>query len=37
MHGTALRVANHEQQLEFFTKSMVGLTARADHRHPRGN
>jgi len=37
MHGAAQRVDNCEQQLEFFTKAMVGPRTRADYDHPRGN
>jgi len=36
MHGAAQRVDNREQQLECFTKAMVGPRTRADHGHPRG-
>jgi len=37
MYGAAQRADNHEQQLELFTKLMVGLYTRANHGHPRGN
>jgi len=37
MHGAAQRVDNHEQQLELFTKAMVGPRTRVDHGHPREN
>ena len=33
MHGAAQRVDNCEQQLEYFTKTMVRLRTRADHGH----
>jgi len=37
MHGAAHRVDNCEQQLDFFTKAMIGPRTRADHGHPQGN
>jgi len=37
MYGAAQRVENREQQLEFFTKAMVGPRTRADYGHPRRN
>ena len=37
MHGAEQRMSNREQQLDFFTKAIVGPRTRADHGHPRGN
>jgi len=37
MHGAAQRVDNREQELDFFTKAMVGSGTRADHGHSREN
>jgi len=36
-NGAVQRAHNREQQLEYFTKAMVGPRTRADHGHPRGN
>ena len=37
MHGAAQKVDNCKQQLEFFTKAMVGPRTRADDGHSRRN
>jgi len=37
MHEAAPRIDNRKQQLDFFTKVVVGPRTRADHGHPRGN
>jgi len=37
MNGAAQRVDNCEQQLDVFTKAMVGPRTRAVHGHPRGD
>jgi len=37
MHGAAQKADNWGQQLDFFTKEMVGLRTRADHGHPNEN
>jgi len=35
MHGAAQRVDNCKQQLDVFSKAMIGPRTRADHCHPR--
>jgi len=37
MYGAKQRAANCKQQLEIFTKAMVGPRTSADDSHPRGN